>query len=141
MLAAGNSEVETAAAVGVGRSTIQYWKRQDNFLDLINKAQMALNTSRAKDVSEDRVSMQMVLEGLEELKSDETAFGVRVWAMCDKLEAKTLAILEATDPEDFDSRQLPSMMKAWVEIAKVGMTINDRITGLGALVDGFKRAG
>lgn len=139
MLAAGHSEASTAEAVKVGRSTIQYWKRQDKFIELINNAQLILNTSLAKDTADDNVSMRMVLEGLKELQSDEAAIGQRLWALFDKLEAKTVALLEASEAEDFSPRQIPPMVKASIEIAQIGLTINDRVAGIGALVDGFKR--
>lgn len=139
MLAAGHSEAETADAVKVGRSTIQYWKRKPDFVELINNARLTLNTSLAKEESQDNVSVRLVLEGLESLKCDEAAIGQRLWALFDKVEAKTLALVEESESEDFGPRQIPSMIKASLEIAQVGFAINDRVAGIGALVDGFKR--
>lgn len=139
MLAAGHSEAETADSVKVSRSTVQHWKRQPKFIELINSSRLTLNTSIAKEASEDAVSVRMVLEGLSALKCDEAAIGKRLWTLFDRVESKTLELIEQSDSEDFSPRQIPSMIKASIELAAVGFTINDRVSGLEALVDGFKR--
>ena len=139
MLAAGHSETETASAAKVGRSTIQHWKRQPSFINQIDSARLTLNTSIAKEAKTDNVSARMILEGLEALKVDEAAIGQRLWKLFDKVESKTLELIEQSEAEDFGPRQIPSMIKASIELAAVGFTINDRIAGIEALVSGIQR--
>ena len=139
LLAAGHSEIEVAGTVGVTRSTIQNWKRKDKFIEMIRNAQLAMSVSIAKEEADLGKSVRTVLENLDALRKEEAAVGKKLWSLFDRLEEKTLEILDSSDPEDYSPRQIPSLVKAKIELAQIGLTINDRIAGVGALIDGFKR--
>ena len=138
LLAVGRTEHETATELGLGRSTIQRWKRNQSFESMIQRARTTAHLAQVETRKDIAVASHVVLEGIVSLQASESDIATRLWILFEKVEAKTLALLEATPVEDLSARQLPSLIRACSNIVEIGLSVNDRISGMGELVDGYR---
>lgn len=139
MLAANKTESETAATVGIGRSTLQGWKRKTDFQSKIKSYRAAVHIAETEITQKSGVRDSLILEGVAALQINEADIASRLWNLFEKLEEKTLGLLEASAVEDMSPRQIPALTKACTDVVQAGITLNDRIAGIGALLDGYQR--
>ena len=141
LLALGRSEAETADTVGVSRSSIQGWKRNKSFQQLIEKSKTVAVVVTAENLgTSSRQASQsdnIVIDQLSALKNRERTALENNLKMLSKLREKTLALIESTDIEDLSPRQIPSFVKACGDLEQMAMTLSDRIAGVDSLIDFF----
>lgn len=139
LLAMDKTEFEVAAQLGLGRSSIQRWKKQESFQAMIQSARSSAHMAKVENNKNIATTSHAVLESVTAIQASETDVAMRLWTLFTKLEAKTLAALEATSVDDISPRNLPSLIRACTDVVQVGLIINDRVSGMATLVDGYQR--
>lgn len=139
LLAIGKTEHETAAELGLGRSTIQRWKKNQSFESMIQSARTTSLVEAVQTHKEAANTGHRVLESVAAVQTQESEVSARVWALFDRLEEKTMRLLEQTSVDDLSPRNLPALIKACTDVAQVGLSLNDRVSGMGILIDGYQR--
>ena len=133
LCALGLKQVEVIEQVGCSRATLQRFKKTAEYQEMSQKASKTLATAAIEHQG------KLVVSQLTQLQEQEPLIKQSLFERFQQLDQIVSEALDNIDPQDVSPRQIPSMVKAMVELASSYAAFEDRITGIQVIASEIER--
>ena len=131
--ALGLKQAEIIKQVGCGHATLKRFKKTDEYKSMAQKASKTVATAAIEHQG------KLVVSQLTQLQEQEPLIKQSLFQRFQQLDQIVSEALDNIDPQDLSPRQIPSMVKAMVDLATSYAAFEDRITGIQVIASEIER--